>query len=129
MGTDIDRLGLARRLEGGHRLRLDEREKQVLGSKDVVEGGSVSTIVYTRDLLSGQIDAWQAALRFGLQPGASADAVFNDHPALRRALVSVDRAEAYVPVDQLAAQYQALLADPRVTGVRLMPLVPREVPK
>ena len=129
MGTDIDRLGLARRLEGEHRLRFDERDKQVLGSKDVVEGGGVNTIVYTRDLLSGQVDAWQAALRFGLQPGASADAVFSDHPVLRRALVSGDRAEASVPVDQLAAQYRALLADPRVAGVRLMPLVPRESPK
>ena len=129
MGTDIDRLGLGRRLEGEHRLRFDERDKQVLGSKDVIEGGGVSTIVYTRDLLSGQIDAWQAALRFGLQPGTSADAVFSSHPALRRALVSGDRAEARVDVDQLATQYRALQADPRVAGVRLMPLVPRESPK
>ena len=129
MGTELDRLGLSRRLEGEHRLRFDERERQVLGSKDVVEGNEVSTIVYTRDVLSGQIDAWQAGLRFGLQPGASAEAIFNDHPALRRALVSVDRAEAVVEVDQLAAQYRALQADPRVAGVRLMPLRPRESPK
>ena len=120
---EIDALGLDRELAGTHKVSYDGRERSVLGTKQITNASGTQAVLLVRDDRSGQIDYWQSGLRFELRPGTDYEAFIQGRSALTRRFVNIEHAQVAVDAANIASEYAALQADPRVVSVGLLPLV------
>ena len=119
---EIDALELDRELSGSHKVSYDDRQRSVLGTKQITGQNSTQTVLLVRDDSSGQIDYWQSGLQFELRPGVDYEKFIQSRSALTRRFVNVVYAQVTVDAGDIALEYAALSADPRVLRVGLLPI-------
>lgn len=116
---------LTRRLQGAHPLRIDGAEMEILGTQLPREGREEQPYLAVRNVLTGEVAYWQSGLRIALRPGIDPETFIAQQTELRRLFVNSQFAEVAVDAAAMSAVHARLLADPRVRGVRLLPISKR----
>jgi hypothetical protein len=122
---DVTGLGLTRLLSGNNVVTYEGRERVVLGTKQMGAAESPKTVLLVRDEVSGKVDYWQSGLRIALKPGNDHEAFVKERGKLNRGFVNVVQADVLVDAADIASEYAAILADPRVASVEFLPFPPK----
>lgn len=116
-------LGLTRQLSGDQTITYGQRDRTVLGTKEVgTPPDAPQTVLLVRDEQSGQIDYWQPALRIELKPGNDYAAFIAERAGLTRRFANSTHADVGVDAADMAKLHAELLADSRVLRVEFLPV-------
>lgn len=113
---------LTRRLQGAHPLRIDGVDLEILGTQLPSEGRADEPYLVVRNPRTGEVKYWQSGLRFAVRQGVDPEYFIRQNIEMRRLFVNPQYAEVAVDAAQLSAVYARMSADPRVAGVRLLPI-------
>lgn len=113
-------LGLTRVLDGSQKIKLDGRDRTVLGTKETSNEQGLQTVLLVRDDANGHIDYWQSGLRIALKPGHEPEAFLREYAFLKRRFVNMLYADAMVDAADIASAHNTLSSDPRVESVRFL---------
>ena len=121
-GQEIS-LGLTKQLSGDQKITYGQRDRTVLGTKEVgTPPDALQTVLLVRDEESGQIDYWQPALRIELKPGNDYAAFIAERAGLTRRFANSTHADVGVDAADMAKLHAELLADSRVLRVEFLPV-------
>lgn len=116
-------LGLTRQLSSDQKITYGQRDRTVLGTKEVgTPPDAPQTVLLVRDEESGQIDYWQSALRIELKPGNDYAAFIAERAGLTRRFANSTHADVGVDAADMARLHAELLADSRVLRVEFLPV-------
>lgn len=116
-------LGLMRQLSGDQKIIYGQRERTVLGTKEVGTPPDIpQTVLLVRDEQSGQIDYWQSGLRIELKPGNDYGAFIAERAGLTRRFANSTYADVGVDAADIAKLHAELLADSRILSVQFLPV-------
>lgn len=116
-------LGLMRQLSGDQKITYGQRDRTVLGTKEVgTPPDTPQTVLLVRDEESGQIDYWQSGLRIELKPGNDYAAFIAERAGLTRRFANSTHADVGVDAADIAKVHAELLADSRVLRVQFLPV-------
>lgn len=113
---------LTRRLQGAHTLQIDGADLEIIGTQLPREGRHHEPYLAVRNLRTGEVAYWQSGLRFSLQGGVDPETFIAQQTDMRRLFVGGGIAEVAVDAALVSGVYARLSADPRVAGVRLLPI-------
>ena len=116
-------MGLTRQLGGDQKIIYGQRERTVLGTKEVgIPPDTPQVVLLVRDEQSGQIDYWQSGLRIELKPGNDYVAFISERVGLTRRFANSTYADVGVDAADIAKLHGELLADSRVLSVQFLPV-------